>query len=370
MDYSDRPTTRELERDELVELVVNAVKGLIAESEANMRAAIADATATIMAEIAKNKPRPTVAPRSHKPAKVTCLPFTQALFRDCIIALANTRVGPEEENMVSVTVREADAFLPELFQVYKHCDGTYSYHHLEAGTHEILASNGGVDHPVKFEHEVPRESKTIEIICGDKAMDLSRLTRVTARKHSAPKMNPDVRPIPITMEATKPAEKQPVCIEFEIVDPKESKGDYMSAEDPGSTVSIEDPTDDIRMMLNPGEKVLDAPSVRILYSYPLGTYGPSDDEEKFRGWIFEEKSPNGSYFTREDLVRVISNRYRHMYDEEEGNTKAQMLPGLLNREFTSGKYEIWGHNIGDLVLHTVMQEPDAEPMLLKLGIDS
>ena len=43
-------------------------------------------------------------------------------------------------------------------------------------------------------------------------------------------------------------------------------------------------------------------------------------------------------------------------------------PNLYNRGRSSGTYGIWGHDLGDLVLHTVAF--DAERNLYTLGIDS
>jgi hypothetical protein len=141
-------------------------------------------------------------------------------------------------------------------------------------------------------------------------------------------------------------------IEFKIVDPGAAAGEYLSAEDPGMTVSVADPTDDIAMMRDAGENVLNQPSIRVRYWYPLGEYGPTEEEERVKGWIFEEAAPNGAYFTRADLARAVSARYHRIYAEDEED----------------GKYDIWGHGIGDLVLHTVSY--DAGTGLYNLGIDS
>lgn len=41
---------------------------------------------------------------------------------------------------------------------------------------------------------------------------------------------------------------------------------------------------------------------------------------------------------------------------------------MINRAPTNGKYGIWGHSLGDLVLHTVHYDPTGK--VIKLGIDS
>jgi hypothetical protein len=166
------------------------------------------------------------------------------------------------------------------------------------------------------------------------------------------------------------ASQADVVAEFSVVDPEAPRGDHRSAEDPSPYVSIEDPADDIALMQGADEKVVDRGSIRVLYSYPFGTAGPSAEEQKAGGWIFEEAAPDGAAFTRADLARAVSARYNKIYDEEEATSdvEPQYIPGMLNRAPTNGKYKIWGHVLGDLLLHTVSHDPAAD--LYILGIES
>ena len=93
-------------------------------------------------------------------------------------------------------------------------------------------------------------------------------------------------------------------------------------------------------------------------------------------WKFPVKSQSPKGFTRADLARSISNTYKAVYAEEERTTQIKVVPldqrtGLINRNKTNGKYGIWGHDLGDLVLHTVEVTKRADGILVAhLGIDS
>ncbi len=157
-------------------------------------------------------------------------------------------------------------------------------------------------------------------------------------------------------------------IEFQIIDPETPKGEYMSAQDPGPYVHLADPAEAIAMMAGADDRVIDAASARVLYTYPLGTTGPTPEEKEAHGWVFEERAPNGKFFTRADIARAIAARYAAIYDEEERGSPVApgYLPGSFNRAPTTGKYEIWGHVLSDLMLHTIRHENG----LYKLGVDS
>lgn len=73
--------------------------------------------------------------------------------------------------------------------------------------------------------------------------------------------------------------------------------------------------------------------------------------------------------TRGDLVRKIRKCYKQVYREEDASTKVKPgnIPGMLNRNPTNGKYGIWGHDIGDLVLCSVNV---SDKNVITLGVDS
>lgn len=72
--------------------------------------------------------------------------------------------------------------------------------------------------------------------------------------------------------------------------------------------------------------------------------------------------------TRRSVVNFIVKCYRKIYDEEDktSSTRAKYISGMFNRDETNGKYGIWGHCLGDLVLHTLCVKKD----ILEVGVDS
>ena len=56
-----------------------------------------------------------------------------------------------------------------------------------------------------------------------------------------------------------------------------------------------------------------------------------------------------------DLVNGIFDMYHQIYKEENesSNIKEDYIPGMYNRVETNGKYGIWGHVIGDLVIEEI-----------------
>ena len=65
--------------------------------------------------------------------------------------------------------------------------------------------------------------------------------------------------------------------------------------------------------------------------------------------VFETKVPlKDSY----DLMRFFCNSYNLTYTIEDETTENEpgLIPGMYNRNKTSGVFGIWGHEIGDLVL--------------------
>ncbi|WPU92969.1 hypothetical protein SNE25_26960 [Mucilaginibacter sabulilitoris] len=81
-------------------------------------------------------------------------------------------------------------------------------------------------------------------------------------------------------------------------------------------------------------------------------------------------------FTREQLVRAISDHYHKLYQDEEASATIKTIPvnerkTVYNRNQTNGKYRIWGHDISDLVLASVLVYKSADgTILLSLNIES
>lgn len=84
---------------------------------------------------------------------------------------------------------------------------------------------------------------------------------------------------------------------------------------------------------------------------------------------FEEKfmtPPEG--LTRIGLFTHIASSYKKIYKEEDEEVgDPGMIPGMMNRQTSDGKYGIWGHGLGDLVLHTAYLE---DGNIISVGVDS
>jgi hypothetical protein len=81
--------------------------------------------------------------------------------------------------------------------------------------------------------------------------------------------------------------------------------------------------------------------------------------------------------TRRKLVNLIVKCYKKIYHDEDkavggetdnipGMLNRQTIPGMLNRQTSEGPYGIWGHCLGDLMLHTAR----VDRMTITIGCDS
>ena len=72
--------------------------------------------------------------------------------------------------------------------------------------------------------------------------------------------------------------------------------------------------------------------------------------------------------TRIQLADKVCKHYRKMYAEENGTAGGDPghIPGMLNRARSEGKYGIWGHDIGDLILCTATVKGSE----IHVGVDS
>ena len=72
----------------------------------------------------------------------------------------------------------------------------------------------------------------------------------------------------------------------------------------------------------------------------------------------------------EDVVDQICNKYREIYEEEEKSSimevRSENTP-ILNRGRTDGKWGIWGHGIGDLVIEGIVLDTDNHRIELYIG---
>lgn len=74
--------------------------------------------------------------------------------------------------------------------------------------------------------------------------------------------------------------------------------------------------------------------------------------------------------TRLALVKKVITTYRKIYEVEDSTTneKPGYIPGMCNRNRTDGKFGIWGHDIGDLMLCSA--HLDSKKNIITLGVDS
>lgn len=108
--------------------------------------------------------------------------------------------------------------------------------------------------------------------------------------------------------------------------------------------------------LNPKEEILPVGKYKLVIDYPLSTE-------------FIEEKEFDKPVTREEMVKWIVDSYHFIYDieDETAPMPAGVIHGMLNRIATMGTYGIWGHDLGDLDLHTIHVD---ENNLITCGVDS
>ena len=128
-------------------------------------------------------------------------------------------------------------------------------------------------------------------------------------------------------------------------------------------IELEHSDKDIKQLIDKDEVVISYNKVILIIDYPLT-----------KECRFELASNNG--FTREQLVKQISEKYHQLYQEEEETATTKTIPidkrtTVYNRNQTDGKYGIWGHDLGDLALdHILVYKSSNGDILLSLDIDS
>lgn len=147
-------------------------------------------------------------------------------------------------------------------------------------------------------------------------------------------------------------------IKFVVRDPDPVWADH----GPSPYVSMENPGNAIKFMDKPDEIVVSSNELHVVIDYPVTGE-----------WEFKITSGRSKGFTRAELAREISRVYHALFVENERTAKIGVVPRkkLFNKYQTYGKFGIWGHAIGDLVLHTVELHKGADGKLYAiLGIDS
>jgi hypothetical protein len=127
-------------------------------------------------------------------------------------------------------------------------------------------------------------------------------------------------------------------------------------------IRIDSPQVDLKNLIGKDDIVIPEGKVTVVIDYPLTN-----------NYKFELLSKKG--FTREQLIKGISNEYYLLYDEEEKSATVKTIPAknrkIYNRNQTNGKYGIWGHDIGDLVLDEIQVYKNAKgEVTLTLQLES
>jgi hypothetical protein len=130
-----------------------------------------------------------------------------------------------------------------------------------------------------------------------------------------------------------------------------------------SWVDIAHPENDLPNLIKKDEIVIRENRIKVLIDYPLTN-----------AYSFDLTSSNG--FSREELLRAISEHYYKVFAEEEQTATVKTIPvekrtKIYNRNQTNGKYGIWGHDIADLVLaDIIVYRVAGKNLLLVLDIES
>lgn len=125
----------------------------------------------------------------------------------------------------------------------------------------------------------------------------------------------------------------------------------------------------LQYLEDPDEIVFPESDAIIIADYPLNGR-----------WQFPVTSKKPEGFSRQELAKIVSEIYHHIYAAEELSSNTPVIPmeerlkggGLINRNATDGCYGVWGHDIGDLVLASIdfYRNSDGKPSFATLGIDS
>ena len=136
----------------------------------------------------------------------------------------------------------------------------------------------------------------------------------------------------------------------------EEKEDFDEYDDPDVPMFVDYTEEEMALLIDGDEVILDYPEYKLLIDYPL-------------------KNPDTITFTptrpvtRKTFLEELRKEYLRIYEEE--GPAGPYVGNSLNRPKTNGKYGIWGHVIGDLVMAraSVYRTPE-EKILVALDIDS
>lgn len=109
--------------------------------------------------------------------------------------------------------------------------------------------------------------------------------------------------------------------------------------------------------LYPFDIVIPYQQCTIDYTYPLS-----------RPLLLQHTTNNIEGFTRQKISEQIMLQYKKIYEEEEEDCgDPGRIEGMINRAQSHGRFGIWGHYLGDLMLHSLYLKDDGH---YGIGIDS
>ncbi|UKN02733.1 hypothetical protein K6119_04290 [Paracrocinitomix mangrovi] len=118
-------------------------------------------------------------------------------------------------------------------------------------------------------------------------------------------------------------------------------------------VNIENPMEDIDMLMNKDQIVLSETQAILVIDYPVGE--PIE---------IDIQTTNSGGFTLEEIVLITSREYIRVYQEDFETARIEMLNSkdttLMDGIKTKGKYGIWGHGISELDLSSIETRMDSE----------
>jgi hypothetical protein len=103
--------------------------------------------------------------------------------------------------------------------------------------------------------------------------------------------------------------------------------------------------DDYKGMTDENKIIEKSNIIKFKITYPLTNHAS-----------FELTHEDGSSWTLKQFIEAVISSYKKIY-EEEGEDPGH-ISGMLNRKKSHGKYGIWGHDIGDLVLEGGYKQGD------------
>ena len=108
-------------------------------------------------------------------------------------------------------------------------------------------------------------------------------------------------------------------------------------------------------LINPDEVVIKDEKITMTITYPLSVEVNLPLEKK-------------GGFTRLDVFKSIYEAYKQIYEEEEKDIgDPGSYDNLYNRKKSEGKYGIWGHYLGDLVIESVTYDPKEKVLDMFIG---